>query len=262
MLTSLQNEKVKLARALQAQAKTRRKERKIVLEGARLIRDAWERGFQPEFILYTPTAENLIVDLAASGVNPVMVSDNVMRHVSDTQQPQGIVGVFPMPKPALPQKPERILILDAIHDPGNMGTVLRTAAAADVQAVLLSPDCVDPYNPKTLRGGMGAHFRIPVAERRWEDIAAYCAELTVYLADSRGDVRYDQADWSSAWALIIGSEAHGASEDARHLAQARVYIPLAAETESLNAAVAAGVILFEARRHRLRNERRSTPVGQ
>ncbi len=250
MLTSLQNEKVKLAHALQTQAKARRKEGKIVLEGARLVRDAWEQGLHPEVVFYTTglTAESLIAELAGQKVQ--LVSDEVMRHISDTQQPQGIIGVFPMPQSTLPQNPERILILDAIRDPGNMGTILRTATGASVQAVLLSTDCVDPYNPKTLRGGMGAHFRIPIAEQSWEDIGAYCQGLTVYLADSQGDIRYDQADWSAAWALIIGSEAHGASEAARQLAQSRVYIPLAAETESLNVAVAAGVILFEAVRQR------------
>jgi TrmH family RNA methyltransferase len=250
MLTSLQNEKVKLARALQMEAKARRKEGKIVLEGARLIRDAIERGLEPEFILYTPNAaiENIISDVKNRSVSLVEVSDTVMRHVSDTQQPQGIVGVFPLPTPDLPRQPERVLILDAIRDPGNMGTMLRTAAAANVQAVLLSPDCVDLYNPKTLRGGMGAHFRVATAERSWDEIAAYCQGLAVYLADSRGEVRYDLADWSAAWALIIGSEAHGVSSEAQRMAEARVFIPLAAETESLNAAVAAGVILFEAMR--------------
>jgi|FLYN01.1.fsa_nt_gi TrmH family RNA methyltransferase len=248
MLTSLQNEKVKLAHLLQTQAKARRREGKIVLEGVRLIRDAIEQGLQPHFVLYTPnpTVEALVAELEQQRL--IAVSDDVMRHVSDTQQPQGIAGVFPVPQPALPKQPERVLILDAIRDPGNMGAMLRTAAGAGVQAVLLSPDSVDPYNPKTLRGGMGAHFRVPVVERSWDDIAAYCQGLTVYLADSKGDVRHDQADWSSAWALIIGSEAHGASDMAQRLAHARVFIPLATETESLNAAVAAGVILFEAMR--------------
>ena len=252
MITSLQNEKVRLARALQSQAKIRRKEGKIALEGVRLIRDACERGNNPEYILYTPGSANeqLIADLQQQGMTLVAVSDEVMRHVSDTQQPQAVVGVFPMPAPVLPVNPERVLIIDSIRDPGNMGTMLRTAAAAGVQAGLLSPDCADPYNPKTLRGGMGAHFRIPIAECSWQDIAAYCDRLHIYLADSRGEIRYDEADWSAPWALIIGSEAHGAGDDAGHLAIARVYIPLAAETESLNAAVAAGVILFEAQRQR------------
>jgi TrmH family RNA methyltransferase len=250
MLTSLQNEKVKLARTLQTQARARRKEGKIVLEGARLISDAFEQGLQPDFILYAPNAavQSRVAHLTGHDVNLIPVSDDVMRHVSDTQHPQGIVGVFPMPTPDLPEQPERVLILDAIRDPGNMGTMLRTAAAADVQAVVLSSDCVDLYNPKTLRGGMGAHFRVPAADLSWDEIAAYCRGLTIYLADRRGELRYDMVDWSSGWALIMGSEAHGASNEAQHMAQARVSIPLASETESLNAAVAAGVILFEALR--------------
>ncbi len=250
MLTSLQNEKVKLAHALQTQTRARHKAGKLVLEGARLIGDAIERGLQPEFILYTPSAalENIVSDMKNRSVSLVAVSEEVMRHVSDTQQPQGIVGVFPLPTPDLPKQPGRVLILDAIRDPGNMGTMLRTAAAANVQAVLLSPDCVDLYNPKALRGGMGAHFRVAAAERSWDVIAAYCQGLTVYLADSHGEVRYDLADWAADWALILGSEAHGASGQALQMAQGRVFIPLAAETESLNAAVAAGIILFEAMR--------------
>jgi TrmH family RNA methyltransferase len=120
-----------------------------------------------------------------------------------------------------------------------------------VDAVLLSPKTVDPYNPKALRGGMGAHFRVPLAERDWEAIRAYCAGLRVYLADMTGDVAYDRADWARPWVLIISSEAHGDSAEAAALAHQRVYIPMSGDTESLNAAVAAGVILFEARRHLL-----------
>jgi len=249
MISSLQNEKVKLARALQDRARTRRKEGKIVLEGTRLVRDACEQGLQPDFILYTPKSN--VAFLAKYGIEPIPVSDEVMRHVSDTQQPQGIIGVFPMPAPALPSDAQRVLILDSIRDPGNLGTILRTAAAAGVQAVLLSPTDVDPYNSKALRGGMGAHFRVPIMEMNWAGIAAYCAHQTIYLADSEGDLRYDAVDWTSAWAVIIGGEAHGAGHEALALAQQRIYIPMAAATESLNAAVAAGVILFEAQRQAL-----------
>ncbi|MBZ0303815.1 MAG: RNA methyltransferase, partial [Anaerolineae bacterium] len=141
--------------------------------------------------------------------------------------------------------------LDALRDPGNLGTMLRTAGAAGVQAVLLSPDCADPYNPKVLRAGMGAHFRIPLATLDWPQIATICAPLRVYLADSAGGVRYDQADWSAPWALLIGSEAHGAGTQALDLAAARIFIPMSAATESVNAAMAASVILFEALRQRL-----------
>jgi TrmH family RNA methyltransferase len=248
MITSPQNEKIKLARALQDRAKTRRKEGKIVLEGMRLVRDALQQGMRPEFVLNTGDSDTGF--LAAYGFESLEVTDEIMRDISDTQQPQGILGVFPMPTPAFPPDASRIVILDSIRDPGNLGTILRTSAAAGVQAVLLSPTCVDPYNPKALRGGMGAHFRVPVIEADWERIARYCYNSSIYLADSEGDLAYDAADWSSPWALIIGGEADGAGREALGLAQHRVYIPMAAATESLNAAIATGIILFEAARQR------------
>ena len=245
MITSPQNPRVKLVQALQSRARTRRKEGKVVLEGVRLVQDALAQGYLPEFVFYTPDFDGNHLP------NAEMVSDAVMKAMSDTQQPQGVIAVFPMPQAVLPVSPARILILDAIRDPGNLGTILRTAGAAGVQAVILSPDCVDAYNPKVLRAGMGAHFRLPVIAQAWEDIAEYIALLTLYLADSSGDQRYDQVDWSQPWALLIGSEAHGAGEQATQLVQQRVFIPTAAQTESINAAMAASVILFEAQRQLL-----------
>lgn len=251
MITSLQNDRVKHVHALQTQAKARRKERQIALEGTRLVADAYDRGgSRPLFVLYDPDAAdlNLVDRLERQRVNIYPVSAEVLKHVSATEQPQGMVAVFPMPDPSLPDHPRRVLIVDALRDPGNLGTLLRTAAAAAVQAVLLSPGSVDAYNPKVLRGGMGAHFRLPIVERSWSDIAAYTQGLHVYLADMDGDIAYDRADWSSPWALIIGSEAHGASPQALELARQRVYIPMHEDAESLNAAIAAAVLLFEARR--------------
>lgn len=248
MITSLQNPRVKQIRALQDRARTRRKEGKIVLEGVRLIGDAIAQGHMPDFIFHTPDAESL---LPAGRFEAEPVSAEVMRHISDTQQPQGIIGVFAMPHQALPPSPQRVLILDAIRDPGNMGTILRAAAAAGTEAVLMSPDCVDAFNPKVLRAGMGAHFRVALAVQDWTDIAAYCAGIAVYVAASAGDLRYDQVDWTGRWALLIGGEAQGAGQQAQSLAQAQVYIPMHAATESINAAMAASVILFEAQRQRL-----------
>lgn len=251
-ITSRQNEKVKLVVALQTRARTRRQERKMALEGTRLVRDAVERNQLPLFLLYEPQSadRDLIAQLENRQVMLLPVSAAVMAHISDTAQPQGIVGVFPLPTPALPDPPTRVLILDNVRDPGNLGTILRTAAAANAQVVLLSPGCADPYSPKTLRSGMGAHFRIPIVEATWEQIADYCGSLRVYLATGDGEMRYDQADWQSGWAVVIGNEAHGASPEAERITTTRIVIPMAAETESLNAAVAAGVILFEALRQR------------
>jgi TrmH family RNA methyltransferase len=247
VITSLHNDRVKLAHGLLTGSKSRRKAGKIALEGVRLIHDAVEAGYIPDFILYDPA----VVDPAALSLPVELLLDaspEIIRHISGTETPQGVVGVFPLPTPSLPPAPGRILVLDAISDPGNLGTILRTAAAAGVDVVLLAPGCVDPYNDKALRGGMGAHFRIPVINQSWEKIATTCDGAAVYLAEMQGDQAYDAADWSGRWALIIGSEAHGASEAAEALAQTRIYIPMAAATESINAASAAAAILFEAAR--------------
>jgi len=252
LITSLQNQRVKLTNNLQNRAKSRRKERKVALEGVRLIGDALTSGNTPEFALYTPESADyeLIAQLQDSGVTLLTVSGEVMKHVSDTQQPSGIIAVFPLPRPKLPENPQRILILDAIREPGNLGTMLRTAAAAAVQVVILAPDSVDPYNPKVLRAGMGAHFRVPIVEANWNEIQNYCEEVTVYLAAGDGDTTYTHVNWTQAWGLIIGNEAHGASDVAAKVAAQRIVVPMAAETESLNAGVAAGVILFEAQRQK------------
>ncbi len=254
VITSLQNDRVKLAHALQTQAKARRKEGKIALEGARLVADAVERGGSaPDFALVAADFDSALIErLVAAGADVLPVSDEVMRHVSATEEPPGVVAVFPMPDRNLPAPLTRALILDNLRDPGNLGTMLRTAAAANVQAVLLSPGCVDAYNPKVLRAGMGAHFRLAVAELSWAQIEQHTDGAAVYLADMTGDVTYEAADWAHPWALIIGSEAHGASEGAVALAHQRVVIPMASGAESLNAAVAAGILLFEARRQAAR----------
>jgi RNA methyltransferase, TrmH family len=249
MITSLQNERVKLAHALQTQPKTRRKEGKIALEGTRLVQDAYQNGgHRPEFVLYEPEhADRGLIDLLErQRVQLYPISAEVMRHLSATEQPQGIVAIFPMPEMPLPSQPARILVLDDIRDPGNLGTILRTAAAAGVEAVLLSPGCVDAYNPKVLRSGVGAHYRVAIAELGWTAIKDACRHTTVYLADMEGDVTYDAANWSAPWTLIIGSEAHGSSEEAVRMATQRVYIPMVENAESLNAAIAAAVILYEA----------------
>lgn len=249
LITSLQNPRVKLAHQLQQKARTRRKERKIALEGTRLVLDALQRGHVPLFALYEASRVDyeLLAALQTTKAPLLSVNSAVMQHVSDTQNPQGIVAVYSIPHVPLPERLERALVLDGIGEPGNMGTLLRTAGAAGVQVVLLASGCVDPYNPKVLRGGMGAHFRLPIVEGKWYEIQQYCEKLAFFIAAGDGEKRYSDVDWTQPWALVIGSEAHGASQPARALGTL-VRIPMASATESINAAVAAGVILFEAQR--------------
>jgi len=119
--------------------------------------------------------------------------------------------------------------------------------------VVLAPRCVDPFNPKVLRSGMGAHFRIPMVRRSWAEIASDYAELPLYLADAGGVMPYYRVDWTQPSALIVGGEAQGASAEGRALAAKRVRIPMQRDSESLNAAVAGSVILFEAAHQRRLN---------
>lgn len=250
MITSPQNDRVKLARSLAAGAKARRKAGLFILEGVRLINDALERGQSPAFILYDPDRIDPEALPLARRAALLAVSPALIDSISTAETPPGILGVFPIVSPPLPQPVQRVLILDAVRDPGNLGSIARTAAAAGVEAVLLAPGCVDAYNPKALRGGMGAHFRIPLLEMDWARIGQTCAGLSVALAAMEGERAYDSVDWTQPWALIIGGEAQGASAPAEQLATLRVSIPMAAATESLNAAAAAAVILFEAARQR------------
>ena len=244
MLTSAQNPRIKLVQTLLARARSRRKQGLVVLEGQRLVQDALDQGHRPQFILHTTAVR------PPRHSQALLVDPALMRRLSDTHRPQGLLAIFPMPYAGLPADPQLLLILDGIRDPGNLGTILRAAAAAGADAALLAPGCVDPWNPKTLRAGMGAHFRIPLAECDLSQILQRTQQLPVILADSHGERRYDEFDWTKPCALVIGGEARGADEPLRQLAQQRLRIPMAAADYSLNAAVAAGILLFEARRQR------------
>ncbi len=256
MITSLTNNKVKYVRSL-AERKYRGREGRFAIEGARLIDDALAAGLTPDWIFCTerlsPRPQETLTRLKQRQVELITVSEAVLRACSDTETPQGLIAVLPFPRFAIPPDPKLILIADSLRDPGNLGALLRSAAAAGVDAVLLSPETVDAYNPKVVRSAMGAHFRLPVVEAAWAEIAGWVRGMAVYLAAADGDRIYTTIDWTRPSALIVGSEARGASEEAAQLATQRISIPLSHEVESLNAAVAASVILFEAKRQRERN---------
>jgi TrmH family RNA methyltransferase len=212
-------------------------------------------GIRPALVFYTqdwlsgPLAQPLTphLDLAEDGA--WLVADAVMAACAATETPQGVLAVVPFIH--LAPRPGLILILDRLRDPGNLGTILRSAEAAGVGQVILTPDTVDLYNPKVVRGAMGAHFRLPVDRSGWPAIRELTAGRAVWLADAQGGLAYDAIDWTAPSALIIGGEAAGAGKEAPSLAGGRVRIPMPGKAESLNAAMAATVILFEiARQHR------------
>jgi TrmH family RNA methyltransferase len=179
-----------------------------------------------------------------------MVSEAVMEACSDTVTPQGVLVVVPIPHPLPSDRPALLLVLDQVRDPGNVGTILRAAEAAGSEGVIVAPGTADPYNPKVVRAGMGAHFRLPIEMLTWHQIQRRVTGRPVWLADAAGEIAYTAVDWRAPTALIIGGEASGASKQARKLSPRRVYIPMAGPVESLNAAMAATVLLFEAARQR------------
>ncbi len=250
LITSLQNEHVKYVRSL-LRRRVRHREGRFVIEGTRLVEEAVRAGIRPALLFYTPEwvaspqGQRLLPFLSAEEGNWA-VSEAVLRACADTETPQGVLAVVPCVHP-LPRA-GLILILDQLRDPGNLGTILRSAEAAGVGEVLLAPGTVDLYNPKVVRGAMGAHFRLSISALDWPDIAYRVAGRAVWLADVRGQMPYDRVDWTQPAALIVGGEASGAGGEAFALATGTIYIPMAGETESLNAAMAAAVILFEAAR--------------
>jgi TrmH family RNA methyltransferase len=258
LITSPANPRIKEARKLQRR-RARYAQRQLLLEGVRLVRDALHAGVTPHVVFYVPAmadnpaAADLLTDLARRGVETVPCSAQVFATLAETETPQGIAAVLPLPRLAAPPPGARTLslLLDQVRDPGNAGTLLRSAAAAGVELVIFAPGTVDPYNEKALRAGMGAHFRLPLLMcDTWEAVEATLdPRQQLYLAETGAAQLYDQVDWTAPVALIIGGEAAGAGAVARRRAQP-VAIPMARATESLNAAVAGAVILFEAARQR------------
>jgi TrmH family RNA methyltransferase len=187
---------------------------------------------------------------AARGAPLEQVSADVLRAASDTDTPQGLLAVLSQRLLPLPEAPDLVFIPDQVRDPGNLGTMLRTAAAAGVQAVFCPPETADAFSPKVLRAGMGAHFCLPIHNLEWGAIETHLTPLQVFLAGVDEGLAYTQANFRPPLALIVGSEAEGAGPQARRLASACVHIPMPGGGESLNAAIAAGILLFEVARQR------------
>jgi TrmH family RNA methyltransferase len=254
----------------------RRKERGLFLvEGVRLVADGLRAGSWPHLCIYdeeslrkTGRGRDLLRmlrdprSLANHPGSVLEATERAVRAASNTEHPQGVVAAFSIPKweldPSASATP-LVLICDDVQDPGNLGTIMRTSEAAGVTALFLTPECVDIYNPKVVRAGMGAHFRLPsFPDLTWPDIEDKLALLAipltnVYSTDASAPLPYDDVQWSNASALVISNEAHGPSPTVRALAARTggfLSIPMQGDAESLNAASAAAIILFEAARQR------------
>ena len=260
MITSPANDKVKLVRALQAQRRAREKEQLFVLEGVRLLEEALHAHASIRLVLHTDTLDArgraVVNQLARLGAAIEAVTPAVMAAASADQTPPGLLAVAPLAALAAPAPADLsfALVLDRIGDPGNLGTLLRTADAAGVQAVFLAPGTVDAYNPKVVRAAMGAHFHLPIISASWVELGQHLAEVQVWLAEAREGVPYPKVNWRGPSAILIGSEAEGPSPEALQFTERRVCIPMPGRAESLNAAVAAGILMFEVVRQRGANK--------
>jgi len=253
MITSAQNPKLKLIRALQGRAKERRDANAFFAEGVRLVEEAQAANWPFRFVLYDEILNErghlLVENLMSRGIECEMVSSSVMRSLSETESPQGVLAVLNEFQLPIPNSLNFVLIPDQVRDPGNLGTLLRTAAAAGVQVVFLPPETVDAFAPKVIRSGMGAHFSLPTHSLTWDEIKQQTHGLQVYIADMNGQSCWEM-NLREPLALVIGGEADGASEQARGLANGKISIPMSAQTESLNAGVAGSILMFEVVRQR------------
>ena len=253
MISSNQNPKIKLARALTGRPKERHEAEAFLAEGVRLVEEAFAADWPFRFVLYSDElserGKKLVEKLEDKRINVENVENALLQSLSETETSQGILAVLNDSSLPIPQSLNFILIPDFIRDPGNLGTLLRTADAAGVQAVLIPPETTDAFAPKVIRAGMGAHFRLPMQAVSWNEIKSQVQAMNIFLADMEGQSCWE-TDFRQPLALIVGGEAEGASEQARKLANAFLKIPMAGKTESLNAAVAGSVLMVEVMRQR------------
>ncbi len=244
-ITSRKNPLFQKIRKLNGSGSFRRQQGLFICEGPKLLEEAVKWGADPEFVIKEP--EFSLPKVLAAKV--VETPAEVLASVADTETPQGVVFACGLPDTALPDRlsPGRYLVLDGVQDPGNLGTVWRTADAFGAAGLLLTGNCADPFSPKAVRASMGACFRLPVWRGDRRDVAELLSRshIPLYataLREDTEDVR--RVDLSQA-AVVIGSEGRGISEELLDLCEKTLKIPMTDRCESLNAAVAAAILLWE-----------------
>jgi TrmH family RNA methyltransferase len=254
-IASSSNPRYKHARTLLSR-RGRKKHAQLLLEGVRLIEDSISAGYPPALLFFDSDAAASVQSLAAraqtAGTQTLSLKPALLTELIDTVSSQGVVAVAPWPQ--IPPGDSGLSVLvDNLRDPGNLGTLLRSAAAAGVEQVITLPGVTDPWAPKVLRAGMGAHFRIAIRQAHSLDQAAiWLGDAKRYLADASASTLYTEVDWRAPSVLIVGGETEAARGTAQWPDVRKVAIPMRKGVESLNAAVAASVILFEAVRQRRR----------
>jgi TrmH family RNA methyltransferase len=253
-ISSTRNQVVKDIRSL-ARNSVRRERGRYLAEGVRLVSEAVATKQTAVLVLFEPeslkrSAAGLALLSAIPGWAEMAheVEPHVLAAAAQTETPSGVIAVLraPRPEPLESHAADRFgLILDGLSDPGNAGTILRTADAFGVGYIITTPESVDLFSPKVVRAGMGAHFRLPLYEHRsWEDIEQALPGVALVVADASAGRPLQKVGWPERACIVIGREAAGPSQRALELSDLQVRIPLRPEVESLNAAVAAAILLY------------------
>lgn len=239
-ITSVKNPKVQQWKSLK-ERKGRRETGCFLVEGRKMVEEALASGFAVEALLVTEG-----VDVLPTDAPRYCLAENVMAAVCDTKTPQGVAAVLRMRRSA--DVGRRVVALDGVQDPGNVGTIIRTADAAGMEGIILSDQCADVFSPKVLRATMGSIFRMPVAVA--DDLPGMLAGLrergySVISSQLDGEPFYQRQPVSERFCLIVGNEGNGISDAVKATATHRVKLPMRGGAESLNAAIAAGIMMYD-----------------
>ncbi len=254
IITSTRNPRVVEARKLN-QRKHRQQQNRFLVEGLQLLHMALDGGWQPVEVFYSEplmtgtTATVLLSRFEQAGASLLSTSADVLRALSERENPQGIVATFTPQEHLLNTLPTQglFLVLDRLQDPGNFGTLLRTADAVGASGVIMITPATDPFDPKTVRASMGSLFNIPVVSIY--DVASLFHWLESHHirpvgADAHRGQAWTQTDWSGAVALVLGNEARGLSDDTAAYIQEWTFLPIHGKADSLNVAIAGGVLMY------------------
>lgn len=254
-LTSRENPTCKQLKKLADSARERRKAGKTLLDGVHLVEASLAASCIPELLAVSESglhnAEIAGLLARAGKVPQVLLADALFAEISPVESPTGLLAVIEIPTCEAPENPDFCLLLEDVQDPGNLGSILRSAAAAGVQVAWLSPGCCDAWSPRVLRGGMGAHFILEIGERAnlAEKLLGFSG---LSLATSlRAEKSLYELDLTGPLALLVGNEGAGVSPALLQAATERVTIPMPGRVESLNAAAATAICLFERVRQKL-----------
>lgn len=265
MITSANNQQLKAVSALLKKSKERREKKAFVVEGPRMVVEAPADSLKSVFVAESyeknPENQNVLKELrtkcARVGAVFETVADSVFKSVSDTQTPQGIMAVAAMPEYDLEEllngEKTHLLILESIQDPGNLGTMVRTGEGAGITGVIMNKTTVDLFNPKTIRSTMGSIYRMPfyVAEDLSETMLFLKEHgVSLYAAHLKGEHYYTEEDYTKACGFLIGNEGNGLSDEIANQADTYIKIPMEGQVESLNAAISATLLMYEANRQR------------